>query len=286
MGQAPNGRREGRLLPWAAAGALLAALPAQAGQTPEDSPHWARSASLAIRIADNLSPAWASALRAAAGDWGSAPTLATIVVAGGKDPVQCIPTFGRVELCGAAFGRTGWLALAQVWTLNGHVVQASARLNDSYFEQSRFDTPGWRRFAICRQIGHALGLDGAGAGSGSCMDGAATGPGGRERPGPADHRRLEALHQHSDSGQLTSTRSTAQANASSIFERPAASGLTHRLGLEPGEWGKAVARDSSGRTRHFVRKLGAGVEVSTFVLRAPPAQPGVVHAPRPAGRDE
>src|SRR5687768_4705536 len=50
---------------------------------------------------------------------------------------RCKPYAGQIEVCNARYGFNGWLGLAQIWISGGHIVQATAKMNDSYFDNTR-----------------------------------------------------------------------------------------------------------------------------------------------------
>src|ERR687886_693658 len=72
--------------------------------------HWARTANpFAVKLGDDVSGLWDSMLRTASSDWSKSTVLDTPVVAGGTKPKPCRATSGRVEVCSASYGNTGWL---------------------------------------------------------------------------------------------------------------------------------------------------------------------------------
>src|SRR6266487_3537294 len=124
--------------------------------------HWARTANpFNINIGKNLTSPWStgSYLTTASADWSQSDVLNTTVVNGGTTPSQCDPTSGRVEVCNAAYGSTGGLGVAQIWITSGsHIAQGTVKVNDTYFSQAQYDTPAWRQFAVCQEVGHEFGL--------------------------------------------------------------------------------------------------------------------------------
>jgi hypothetical protein len=265
------------------AGLLLASLPAlPAGATHSwGSAHWSRTSTLAIRLGDNVGTAWDTHLANAAADWSKPSYLETIVARSGKDPVKCAPTYGRVEVCNARYGSTGWLGLADVWTSNGHVVQGTARLNDTYFAQRAFNTGAMRRSVMCQEIGHTLGLDHQDVNMdnfnlGTCLD-YTSDPSGTKgtngtlkntRPNAHDYGQLASIYKHLDGGQLSSTKLSSSTSAAEAPSRGELARLAAPGGLSQREWGRAVRTDGRGRPRVFVRRLDANTEVTTFVIWA------------------
>src|SRR4051812_11736595 len=84
--------------------------------------HWARTSTLNIRLADNVSPVWDPYLVTASADWTKSIPIDTTRIQGYRNPYYCNPSYGRVEVCSYGYGYTGWLGIAQVWTSSGHIV--------------------------------------------------------------------------------------------------------------------------------------------------------------------
>ncbi|MXP40813.1 hypothetical protein GRI75_04025 [Altererythrobacter soli] len=269
----------------AASLAVLAVFPATANHS-WSTYHWSRTGPLSIRLGDNVGTAWDAHLQAAAVDWSRAAALDTVVASGGKDPVACAPTYGRVEVCNASYGATGWLGLGQVWSSGGHVVQGTAKLNDTYFSQVAYNTPAWRRSVMCQEIGHTLGLDHqdvdmSNRNLGSCMDYSRDPSGTKgtngtlnnERANQHDLDQLALIYNHLDSTQLTSTKPTSNTSTARAPRAPAAAPPSRGIGHVRSEWGRSVATDRRGRPRVFVRDLGGDTQVTTFVIWAEDAAP-------------
>src|SRR5213075_19699 len=94
--------------------------------------HWARTSNpFTIKLGDNVSGLWDGMLVTASNDWSNStpsPThvLDTLIVTGGAKPRNCRPTSGRVEVCNASYGNTGWLGVAQIWITGGtHITQGT-----------------------------------------------------------------------------------------------------------------------------------------------------------------
>ena len=140
--------------------------------------HWARTSNpFTIKLGDNVSGSWDSHLQTASADWSQSTVLDTTIVAGGTNPRPCRPTSGRVEVCSASYGNTGWLGLAQIWITGGtHITQGVVKNNDYYFSPSStypYNNEAEKLHVICQEIGHTLGLDHqdtSGASLNTCMD--------------------------------------------------------------------------------------------------------------------
>lgn len=222
--------------------------------------HWGRTANpFTLQLGDNVSGPWDAALGTASSDWSQSTVLDTRVRAGSTRPRNCRPTAGRVEVCNAAYGSTGWLGVARIWVTGGtHITQGVVKLNDTYFSTSAYNTTAWRNLVTCQEVGHTLGLDHqdedfGNANLGTCMD-YTDDPGTNQHPNAHDYAELERLYAHTDS---TSTVGAAAARIP---------------GAEPADdraaWGQQVRRDAAGRVSVYVKSLARGAAVVTFVTWA------------------
>lgn len=235
--------------------------------------HWARQSNpFTIKLGDNVSSAWDSSLNLASADWSLSSVLNTTVVAGGTSPANCNPTLGRVEVCNAAYGSTGWLGVASIWTSGQHITQGTTKLNDTYFNQSQYNTSAWRNFVTCQEVGHNFGLDHQderfnNLNLGTCMDytndpsgtAGTNGTLNNEHPNQHDYEQLETIYAHLDSsttvGQSTNTMPPAMAD----------------INLDgPRQWGRPVKTSPNGRTSVYEHDFGGGQKVTTFVIWADP----------------
>src|SRR5438093_4012139 len=139
--------------------------------------HWARTSNpFTLKLGDNVSGLWDGMLATASSDWSKSTVLDTTIVPGGTNPRSCRPTSGRVEVCSASYGNTGWLGLAQIWITGGtHITQGVVKNNDSYFGSStyQYNNTAEMQHVICQEIGHTLGLDHqdeSGISLNTCMD--------------------------------------------------------------------------------------------------------------------
>src|SRR5512138_866613 len=77
--------------------------------------HWARTSNpFTLKLGNNTSGTWPAALATASSDWSASDVLSTTVVTGLTKPRNCRPTSGRVEVCNATYGNTGWLGIASI----------------------------------------------------------------------------------------------------------------------------------------------------------------------------
>jgi hypothetical protein len=150
--------------------------------------------------------------------------------------------------------------------VNGvHITQGTAKMNDTYFTTSAYNTPAWRRLVMCQEIAHDFGLDHqdenfSNPNLGTCMDytNDPAGPPSNEHPNAHDFEQLGLIYAHLDS--FTSAflqKLSGQARAVGNTEL-----------VEAREWGKELRRDSRGRPSLYERDLGRGEKVYTFVVWA------------------
>jgi len=140
--------------------------------------HWARQSNpFTIKLGDNVSGLWDGMLQTASSDWSQATVLDTTVIAGGTRPKPCKATAGRVEVCSASYGNSGWLGVATIWLQSGtsHIVQGTVKNNDYYFGSSsyQYNNTAEMQHVICQEIGHTFGLDHQstdGSSLNTCMD--------------------------------------------------------------------------------------------------------------------
>ena len=222
--------------------------------------HWARTSNpFTVKLGDNVSPAWDSYLATTSSDWSKSLVLDTSVVPGLTSPRKCAATSGRVEVCNEAYGFNGWLGTARIWATGSHITKSIVKLNDSYFNAAKYNTPAWRNMVMCQEVGHAFGLDHqdegfSNANLDTCMD-YTNDPTSNQHPNAHDYAQLETIYAHPDSSTTLSSATASQ--------RGQVDG-----GATPAEWGRAVAFTADGRGRVFARDLGAGRAQITFVTWA------------------
>ena len=158
--------------------------------------HWAKAGTgeLALPLGDNVSGTWDGYLRDVAGDW-SRSSVIELNLASGLGGTSCRANEGRIEVCNRKYGRNGWLGLAQVWLSNGHIVRATAKVNDTYFALTQYNTPNARRHVLCQEVGHTLGLDHVD--DASCMnDHGGINDLAYISPNDHDYQQLETIYAH------------------------------------------------------------------------------------------
>jgi hypothetical protein len=220
--------------------------------------HWARQANpFTLKLGDNLGSVWDPILATTSSDWSRSTVLDTTIVAGGTKPRSCRATQGRVEVCDASYGNNGWLGVASISISGGsHITAGSVKVNDYYFSLPTYNTTAWRNLVMCQEVGHTLGLDHQdenfnNANLGTCMD-YTNDPSTNQHPDQHDYDELQIIYAH-----LDSTTTIGQTAVSAAAPGAASSA-----------WGRLVATSRGGSSSTFVREIGRGQAVVTFVVWA------------------
>jgi hypothetical protein len=230
--------------------------------------HWKSNNGVSLNVADLVSSAWDAYLDGAIVDWNSSNVLALTEVAGSGNPRTCKGTTGRIDVCSAAYGNNGWLGLASIWASGGHITKATTKLNDSYFGSgSTYNTPAYRRFVTCQEVGHDFGLAHQdetfnNANLGSCMDytndpdggagGAVSNDPSNEHPNSHDYQLLTDKYSHTDSAAAAAAAFPAAADALD---------LNH-----PAAWGRLIQHSRDHAIEVYELDFGNGKKVITHVL--------------------
>ena len=232
--------------------------------------HWARTANpLTVQLGDNVDSRWDSYLRTTQSDWNQSTVIESPLVAGSTNPKNCRGVAGTIQVCNSTYGNTGWLGIASISITGGtHITQGTVKLNDTYFNTAKYNTPAWRNMVSCQEVGHTYGLDHQdenfnNTNLGTCMDytndpSGTAGTNGNlnnEHPNAHDYDELLTIYGHLDS----TTTVAFRANAAGAFGDP---------GDSPRDWGRAIHFDSLGRPDMFQRVDGPGLMTLTHVFWA------------------
>jgi hypothetical protein len=229
--------------------------------------HWARTSNpFTLKVGDNVNSTWDTYLTGAISDWNPSTVLDLTKVAGSTNGSTCAPTSGRIEVCNAAYGTTGWLGIAQIWTTRGsHIAQGTTKVNDTYFNQAQYNTPAWRRLVMCQEIAHDFGLDHQdenfnNPNLGTCMDYTSDpdGPPSNEHPNQHDFDQLVSIYKHVD--RFTTVGAAAPADAPPGFMNADMNAKEN--------WGEKVRESANGRSAIYVRDFGNGFKIITHVFWA------------------
>lgn len=224
--------------------------------------HWARTANpFTLKLVDNLTAGWDSYLATTSSDWSLSSVLDTEIVEGSAGTKNCRPTSGRATVCNAKYGNNGWLGVASIWISGNHITQGTVKLNDTYFNTTKYNTPAWRNLVMCQEVGHIFGLDHQDENFyntplGTCMD-YSSDPVPNQHPNQHDYDQLEAIYAHLDATTTVSALSKNSPAWAGYVDSPAHA-----------EWGKAVRQSSDGRHSLYELDLGRGHKVFTFVFWA------------------
>jgi hypothetical protein len=211
--------------------------------------HWARKTNpFTLKVGDNVTPVWDSYLKTTSADWSKSTVLDTTLVTGQAKGKNCRPTAGRDEVCNNSYGQNGWLGLAQIWLSGSHITQGVTKVNDTYFDTTKYNTPAWRNLVMCQEVGHTLGLDHQdenfdNPNLGTCMD-YTSDPSTNQHPNQHDYDQLLTIYKHLDS--------TTTVGASTGSKVPPGN-----LNAKS-EWGQSIFRTADGKVELFERDLGPG----------------------------
>lgn len=237
--------------------------------------HWARTANpFTLKLGDNVTAQWDANLVGASADWTTSTVLDTSIVAGQTNPKTCKAVTGRVEVCNSKYGNNGWLGIASVWANGTHITKGTVKLNDTYFNTAKYNTPAWRQLVVCQEVGHTLGLDHQdeafdNANLGTCMDytndpdGTLLGQLDNQHLNAHDYEELEIIYSHLDTfttifSSILSSKSVAQAEV----------GNDDVDTSDSAQWGKIVRESHDGRSSVHEKDLGNGKKLFTFVVWA------------------
>ncbi|MCM8557645.1 hypothetical protein [Sphingomicrobium sediminis] len=209
--------------------------------------------------------------------------------AAGKTSAGCEPIAGEIIVCADEYGTNqGWVGIAQIWASGDQITQATAKMNDSYYEYNSFyDTPGQREFVMCHEIGHTFGLGHLdtnfnNGNLGSCMDYTSNpaGPPDNRDPGQVDWDVLNSSTMYGaadsgggggggrgggkpDKGDGGGGGPPPGKGKNKLGALPAS-----ETGLERGRFGGVVGYDAEGRPNQFLRDMRGGAKRYTFVMWA------------------
>lgn len=216
--------------------------------------HWARTVNpFTLKLGDNLSSSWDAYLSTTSSDWTQSSVLNTTIVSGKANPKNCRPTSGQVEVCNSKYGNNGWLGIAQIWASGNHIYQGVTKVNDTYFNTTKYNTSAWKNLVLCQEVGHTIGLDHqdenfSNANLGTCMD-YTSDPSTNQHQNQHDYDELESMYTHLDS--LTTISQSTASIATGNFDNRS-------------DWGKEMK--NNGHVAVFERDFGRGQKLFTFVI--------------------
>lgn len=244
--------------------------------------HWAGDGSnLGVTVNKAITSQWTGSVGTAITDWDNSNELSLSPQTVSVDRKRCNPIAGEVLVCNYTYGKRGWLGIATIWLSNGHISQATTKLNDSYHNNPPYNSSAWRALVSCQEIGHDWGLDHQdetfnNVNLGTCMDYTNAPAGGilngfnygpsNQHPNAHDYEELNIIYNHDD-GFTTTAAGTdfgLRQVGRPVPQKPPSEGI----GDSPAEWGRAIHRDSLGRPDVFERDFGGGHKALTHVFWA------------------
>lgn len=243
----------------------LAAFPASVGANHSwGNYHWARTSNpFTIKVIDSMSSSWDGNLDLAISDWNASSVMDVKEEAGNSSATTrslCRPVNGKVRACNYTYGNNGWLGLASIWASGNHITQGTSKMNDSYFNTAKYNTPPWRQLVMCQEVAHTFGLGHQdenfdNPNLGTCMDYTRDpdGPLSNEHPNAHDFEQLETIYAHLDSTTTAGAMPPGFANADVHAQE---------------NWGTKVRESADGRSALYVRDFGNGFKIFTFVFWA------------------
>ena len=177
----------------------------------------------------------------------------------GTAGTNCGAVRGTTQVCNKKYGNNGWLGLAQIWLSGSHILQGTAKMNDTYFVLSSYNNASEKLHVMCQEMAHTFGLGHQstdGSTLGTCMDYYSNRTASDTKstvPNLHDFGQLVAIYNHDDKS--TTLSSTAVAALKSV-----PSDLTRSS-----EWGRLVAQSPEGRTSVYERQFAGGIRIATHV---------------------
>ena len=248
--------------------------------------HWARTSNpFTLKVNDNLTSIWEPYLSTAQSDWNQSAVLDLNVI--WQNPLssarKCASVTGQIEICNASYGQNGWLGIAGISISGSHITKGYTKLNDTYFAMAQYNTPAYRRFVTCQELGHDFGLDHqdenfSNANLGSCMDytndpdggagGASSNDPNNEHPNSHDFNQISSIYSHTDSTTTISGMISALAYS---YTRPPTS---VEVNGDTDDFGTPIRYDGHGRPNVFAKPTGMNKDGElemelTHVLWAP-----------------
>jgi len=236
--------------------------------------HWARTTSqFTLKLGDNLTASdWKTHLRQASSDWNSPDNASqtspiTTAVTTGTASNRCSTVTGTTQVCNGKYGNNGWLGLASIYIADGiHITKGSAKLNDTYFNLSKYNNPNEKLHVMCQEVAHTFGLghqSTSGASLNTCMDyfsntGTNAGSTLSTKPNAHDFDELNTIYGGHMDGTTTVASSTA---GSAALPAP-----TEDVTDDPNSWGHLVSQSANGRSSIYERHNPDGSKVVTHVF--------------------
>jgi hypothetical protein len=223
--------------------------------------HWRRTtAQVTPPVTMNLTAPWDQYASRVMQDWNASQYIESPWSFGSiSTRKRCTSTTGQIEVCNSTYGNNGWLGIAGISLSGGHIVKGYTKLNDTYYNTAKYNTPAWRRMVFCQEVGHDYGLGHVNEtftdlNTGSCMDytndpsgnAGTNGTLSNEYPNSHDYAQLALIYGHTDALiELPFDAITNDATRPKSVEEYMA---------DAGQWGTPIAFDPQGRPTVFFQK--------------------------------
>lgn len=226
-----------------------------------------------LRVGNNLTTAdWSGKLSATVGAWNNPQAANQVGIAPSSVEKRIVPlqvtgtagsncgaVTGTTQVCNKKYGKNGWLGLAQIWLSGSHILQGTAKMNDTYFVLPNYNNASEKLHVMCQEVAHTFGLghqSTAGDSWNTCMDyyqNKAASDTTSTIPNLHDFGQLAAIYNHDDSS--TTLSSTAVAALRNVPND-----------LTPsGDWGRLVSQSPEGRSSVYERQFAGGIRIATHV---------------------
>lgn len=245
---------------------VVAAVPMYAGHA-WGTYHWSKpGAQVTAPVVMNISGQWPNFASRVMSDWNKSGVIESPWSYGAISSVKrCTSETGKIEVCNATYGQNGWLGIAGISLSGGHIIKGYTKLNDTYYNTAKYNTPEWRQMVFCQEIGHDYGLGHTDEtfdnyNHGTCMD-YTNAPGGGTYngvnygpsnlyPNQHDYDQLATIYGHSGAT-LPFDEITADATRPRKFEEVMA---------DADQWGTPIHFNEAGMPTVFFLKTGVNHE--------------------------
>ena len=131
-----------------------------AGKTLADVPRWPSNGNgLELEFLNACEDKWLYIYTIALSNWdlGSPDSLTLTTQNVPHDP-ECSPVDGKVKVCNGDYGQTNWRGINTALLDPGNIIKSSASQMNEFYLVDGDDESGAKRYTMCHEMGHALGL--------------------------------------------------------------------------------------------------------------------------------
>lgn len=131
-----------------------------AGKTLADVPRWPSNGNgLELEFLNACEDKWLYIYTIALSNWdlGSPDSLTLTTQNVPHDP-ECSPVDGKVKVCSGDYGQTNWRGINTALLDPGNIIKSSASQMNEFYLVDGDDESGAKRYTMCHEMGHALGL--------------------------------------------------------------------------------------------------------------------------------